>query len=397
MATNDTSAVLFKFGTRAEYDSIKDSAQENALYFLTDTGELLRGQKNLAQANHYEVERTAGETDSAAIARAVGNAPLIKNDICIIKTLISVGKYSFIAYVYDGEKWCAMDGNYNAENVYFDQDLIFTKEIGYVTLSNGSATVPATGKNVKELFEYMFSQEQNPTVTKPSFTLSAPQNKAYEVGESVTPTYTLTFSPGSYSYGPNTDITATFSTTDSRNSTAQTTQTGSFSMLTVSDDTDYKITATATHNEGAIPYTNLQNWATSYRIPAGTITQTSAALTGYRAFFYGATTSTELSSAIIRALKNGGAPSAKTLPTYAASTISGATRVIVALPVSSGLSVKKVTMPSAWGTDVTSEFKKQTNTVSVEGAHGYEAVSYNVWVYQPESLDSSETYDITIG
>lgn len=397
MANNDTSAVLFKFGTRADYESIKSSAQDNALYFLTDTGELLRGQKNLAQANHYEVTRTVGESDTAAIARAVGNGHLIKNDICVIKTLISTGKYSFTAYVYDGEKWCAMDGNYNAENVYFDQDLIFTKDIGYVTLTNGSATVPATGKNVKELFEYMFSKEQAPTVTQPTLTLSAPQNKGYEVGSKVTPTYSLSFNPGSYQYGPNTGITATYTVSDSDGNPTQGTESGSFAMITVEDDTNYVITAKAEHTQGAVPNTNLQNPSFVSQIAAGTLTATSDALTGYRAFFYGAATGNELSSAVIRALRNGGKPSMKKLSTYAANSISGATRVIVALPVASNLEVIKVTMPSAWGTDVTSEFKKQSKTVNVEGVGGYEAASYNVWVYEPQSLDSSETYDITIG
>lgn len=54
MATN--SPVLFKFGTRAEYNALTTKA-DNALYFLTDTGELLRGERNLAQANFYEGER----------------------------------------------------------------------------------------------------------------------------------------------------------------------------------------------------------------------------------------------------------------------------------------------------------------------------------------------------
>ena len=290
-----------------------------------------------------------------------------------------------------------MDGNYNAENVYFDQDLIFTKDIGYVTLTNGSATVPATGKNVKELFEYMFSKEQAPTVTQPTFTLSAPQNKGYEVGSKVTPTYSLSFNPGSYQYGPNTGITATYTVSDSDGNPTQGTESGSFAMITVEDDTNSVITAKAEHTQGAVPNTNLQNPSFVSQIAAGTLTATSDALTGYRAFFYGAATGTELSSAVIRALRNGGKPSMKKLSTYAANSISGATRVIVALPVASNLEVIKVTMPSAWGTDVTSEFKKQPKTVNVEGVGGYEAASYNVWVYEPQSLDSSETYDITIG
>ena len=93
------------------------------LYFLTDTGELLRGARNLGQANHYEGIRQAGETDAQVITRVVQDHHLIKNDIFVVKTLIAEDKYSFTAYTYDGTNWCAMDGNYNAENIYFDKKL----------------------------------------------------------------------------------------------------------------------------------------------------------------------------------------------------------------------------------------------------------------------------------
>jgi hypothetical protein len=47
-------------------------------------------------------------------------------------------------------KWCAMDGNYNADNVYFDDDLIFTESVGTVVIpESGSTKVAAAGKNIK--------------------------------------------------------------------------------------------------------------------------------------------------------------------------------------------------------------------------------------------------------
>nr|DAP41131.1 MAG TPA: hypothetical protein [Caudoviricetes sp.] len=58
-----------------------------------------------------------------------------------------------------------MDGNYNAENVYFDEDLMTTSAIGNITLSNGQATIPAVGKNLKEVFQTIFVKESNPTIT----------------------------------------------------------------------------------------------------------------------------------------------------------------------------------------------------------------------------------------
>lgn len=395
MATK--SPVLFKFGTRADYDGLSKK-QDNALYFLTDTGELLRGDVNLAQANYYEVVLAELETHAAAITRITSGKNLIKNDVCIVKELIAGDNYTHTAYVYNGEAWKAMDGNYNAENVYFDQDLIFTKEVGYIKPdSTGSATVAATGKNMKQLLEMMFSKETSPTVTQPSLTLSAPQNKSYEVGTQVTPSYSLTFNKGSYSYGPDTGITATYSVTDSDDSEPQTASSGVFAALTVGDDTAYTITAKASYTEGAIPKTNLGNDAENKKISAGEITKTSAALTGYRAFFYGATASDALTSAIIRKLKNGGKPSKQTLGEYAASTVSGAKKVIVAIPATSTLSITSVLLTSAMNADITDQFVKQVDPVSVEGANGYEGADYNVWIYQPAALDASETYSITLG
>ena len=61
----------------------------------------------------------------------------LKGDVGVVKHLISTGKYSLTAYHYSGTAWEAMDGNYNAENVFFDEDLITTSAIGNITLING--------------------------------------------------------------------------------------------------------------------------------------------------------------------------------------------------------------------------------------------------------------------
>jgi hypothetical protein len=43
-----------------------------------------------------------------------------------------------------------MDGNYNADNVYFDDDFIFTESVGTVVIpESGSTKVAAAGKNIK--------------------------------------------------------------------------------------------------------------------------------------------------------------------------------------------------------------------------------------------------------
>jgi hypothetical protein len=59
-----------------------------------------------------------------------------------------------------------MDGNYNAENVYFKNDFIFTEPVGTVNIpESGSTTVAAAGKNIKEFLSSLFAQEENPMIS----------------------------------------------------------------------------------------------------------------------------------------------------------------------------------------------------------------------------------------
>lgn len=100
-----------------------------------------------------------------------------------------------------------------------------------------------------------------------------------------------------------------------------------------------------------------------------------------------------LNSANIRALTNSKATGTGNLSTFGAG--SGAKKVVVAVP--SDRKITKVIMPSALNADVTALFVKQSATVQVEGANGYATAAYNVYVYQPASIDAGETYTVTIG
>lgn len=388
--------VLFKYGTRADYDALKGNVKDNALYFLTDTGELLRGARNLGQANHYEGIRQAGETDAQVIARVVENASLIKNDIFVVKTLIAEDKYSFTAYTYDGTNWCAMDGNYNAENIYFDKNFTVTEAIGTIKdLPNGQATLEAAGKNLKEVLAALFAKEQNPTITQPSVAITANKMKAYEVGTKVTPDYTATFNSGKYQYGPATGVAVTAWSVADTDSHELTTATGAFPELTVGDNTNYKITATATYGDGVAPKTNLGNEYAAGKIQAGSKSKDSAAITGYRSFFYGVVKTDTLDSAVIRGLTNGGAyNSAKTLTV----TVNGADGVgiVVAVPAdSTRAGVKEVLLTTSMNADITADYAVST-AVDVEGANGYTAKSYKIYFYKPAKLTSGQSHKITL-
>ena len=354
-----------------------------------------------ATAMHYEGIRIGNESDMDVIARVLADAtePTHKDDIFVIKTLIADSKYSHTAYVYNGTAWIAMDGNYNADNVYFSEDMLVTKEIGYITLTNGQGTIPSRGKNLSEVFEAMFVKEQNPTITQPSVNITFSQARAYEVGTVVSPSYTATFNAGNYTYGPATGVTVTsWEVRDTDGNTA-TTASGSFDDITVTDSTNYKITAKANHTEGAIPFTNKKNEYAAGQIAAGSKSKASGAVTGYRSFFYGVldTSSADapLTSTIVRGLTNGGAyNSSKTFTLNGSAT---AKRIVIAIPASSTRSgLKEVILTSAMNTPVTDSYIKTANAVQVEGANSYTAVDYDIYVYEPATIDAGEVHKITL-
>lgn len=67
------------------------------------------------------------------------------------------------AYFYDGTKWCAMDGNYNAKNVYFDGDFTYTNAIGAIGApEGGSGKLAASGMSVEEFMASILAKEANP-------------------------------------------------------------------------------------------------------------------------------------------------------------------------------------------------------------------------------------------
>lgn len=388
--------VLFKYGTRADYDALKGNVKDNALYFLTDTGELLRGARNLGQANHYEGIRQEGETDAQVITRVVGSLNLIKNDIFVVKTLIAEEKYSFTAYTYDGTNWCAMDGNYNAENIYFDKDFVVTEAIGTIKdLPNGQATLAANGKNLKEVLAALFAKEQNPTITQPSVAITAAKMKAYEVGTKVTPDYTATFNGGKYQYGPATGVSTTAWSVVDTDSHELTTATGIFPELTVGDNTNYKITATATYGDGVMPKTNLGNEYAAGQIKTGSKSKDSAAITGYRSFFYGVVKTDTLDSSVIRGLTNGGAYNASKTLTVAVNSADGV-GIVVAVPAdSTRAGIKEVLLTTSMNADITADYTVST-PVDVEGANGYTAKSYKIYFYKPAKLTSGQSHKITL-
>lgn len=355
-------------------------------------------------AAHYEVETQEGEDDLAALARIVGGATLNKDDIGIVKHPIAGDAMSYTAYVYNGSAWSAMDGNYNASNVYFATDLTATAPVGVVEIpASGSTTIAAAGKSLKDVLASILAKRVAPKATAPTASINFTNaTKSLEVGTTVTPTYAATFNPGSYTYGPATGIeVSAWSISDG--TTTLTTASGSFPELTIGDQAGspatVSLTATATHTQGAVPVDNLGDEVPGVQIAAGSVSATtSTKLTCYRNFFYGSlTTSTAeapLTSDLIRGLTKGGAyAGAKTLTVNAGA--QGAKRVVVAYPKSTARAgLKEVLLTSSMNADITDAYVAQE--VNVEGANGYAAIPYTVYVYEPAELGSDEVHQIKL-
>ncbi len=344
-------------------------------------------------AQNFDVAPNEGEEDVTAITRVTGSAELHTGDTAIVKRVISGDKVSYTAYVYDGA-WKAMDGNYRADNVYFDDDLTYTVAIGTLSKPSGSAKFAAKGRSVEQVLSGLMAQEANPSKSNPAVSFSSTGGLGtFEIGTKKNLTYTVALSAGGYTYGPATDITAqTWEVSCTGVADKKSTATGTFENV-VAEATAKKITAKATYNDGAIPVTNLGNQYPAGQIKTGSASKDSGNLVGVRHMFYGPmTTDATLDSATIRALKHE-AVAKKTIATFGAG--SGAKKVVIACPA--GYNVTKVLMPSAMNADATASFVKHAGTVNVEGAEGYTAVAYSVWVYQPASIDSTETYAVTIG
>lgn len=344
--------------------------------------------------NFTEVTPNKGESDAQALARMITNPK--KGDMAVVVRTFVEGKRSYTAYIHTGTAWSAMDGNYSADNVYFDKDLKLTEAFGhYEPDASGSVQVPSTGKSVYSLIEDAFSKSKNPTITQPSASVTITANSGtFEIGTKKNLTYSASLNTGAYSYGPTpTGVSATTYTATCDGKTL-TGATGTFDNI-VADGTK-KISISIAHSAGSIPKTNKGADYAEGQIKASTKTATSSqALVGVRYMFWGPMTdaSAELNSANIRALAHKEESKAKTLGEFGPG--DKAVKVVVAVPA--GRKITKVLLTSSMNADITSSFAKQTSTVSVEGAEGYAGTAYDVYVYQPASIDEGERYAITIG
>lgn len=385
-----------------------------------------------------EVTVAKGANHKAAIAEAVADTTVNKGDIAIVKEAVIAAdneklvagtieqKYQYTSYVYgetaSGDDWKAMDGNYSADNVYFDEDFTFTTKVGTVqTLTNGSAKVDAAGKSVKQFFSGLFAKETAggadtsatnkgqpyASVTLKNNGTNITSDTSYEVGTQVVPSYVARFEDGKYTYGPEpTGITVTGWTVTSTNGGSYTTSSGNDITFTVGESTSYSITATAAHTAGAYAKSNIGNVGT-YQFTAGNKSATSKKITGYRAQFYGAQiTPIDLTSDKIRGLNSckpgntttppNGALAGKSQNGFSITIPDKCTQVVIALY---GKSLKNVFDSGAYGTDIVGSFVEVSanSAIAIAGANNYSSANYKVYVYAPDAALGANTYYAVIG
>ena len=349
----------------------------------------------------YKYTRTdASQSDADAISAALGENTAVQGDIVVITTTVEGSTYEQSAFMYDGTQWAAMTGKVDADKVILQNDITMAgnyTQVGNLTKEQTkTATFATKGKSVAEALTEILSKRLQPTIkSNPAVTLTFGQEKAYEVGTTVSPTYSASLSAGSYTYGPATGITATsWEISDTAGNTADT-DSGSFEDVIVTDNTNYQITAKANYGAGTVAVDNLGDTSKpEVKIAAGSATKTSGAITGYRNTFYGTVTEkAEVTSTIIRGLTK----SNKALANGNSFTVNipvGAKRVIFAYPATLR-DVSSVKDVNGLNAEIKSAFTKTTLTVAGAGADA--GIEYKVYTTDfADPVEKANSYTVQI-
>lgn len=299
----------------------------------------------------------------------------------------------------------SIEGNGNievasdADNVIFTSDLVITADVGVHTIdASGSKTLPTTGKSIKQVMDLLFSEEKNPIIVQPSVNLTSTSMGSKEVGTILTPDYSATLNPGSYQFGPETNVTVSSWNITNTIGENKSESSGNFNQLQITDDTNYSITAVVQHTQGSIPLTNLGNEYSQGQIQEGSKSKTLGTITGHRKTFYGTVESKEtlIDSSLIRELVGKSSNALANGSKFDITIPIGAIRIIIAYP-STLRDLTQVLDVNGFNAPIQSEFLKNKITVQVEGANAYEAIEYKVFYMDyASSNDTVNTYKVTI-
>lgn len=298
--------------------------------------------------------------------------------------------------------------DYISENTKVKDEITVTENVGGYSAGE---TVAADTK-VLDVLKKMLCKEKQPTITSPTMTLS--MTKPYiarangtaevEIGTVLTPQITaIAQSLGKYEFGPDptgAEVTEyTFYMPDPTDSTKTSWDQASYEtnnpkqVHTMNShtigDKKWVITVYMNYSDGNDALTNLGNVATK-KLTAGRV-QGNLYIKGIRNAFYGSlvTPLAELNSANIRSLN---AASSNGLTTLVVPVTAGSKQVIIAVPAEK--TVTSIVDTGLANSEVIDTFTK--STVSVEGANGYTAVDYNVYIYNSSTALGTNTYNVIL-
>lgn len=255
----------------------------------------------------------------------------------------------------------------------------------------------SAGTSIETVIKKMLAKQVPPTYTAPTVSLSNNGGSAagnYEIGTRITPKLKAIFTQNDGGNLTSISITPNVATGN------VSPLIGAVDTFILEDSVQYR--ASASYEAGAIKNDNLGEPYPTGQITAGTKYSNYLTFTPYRqGYFWGVldTSSADvpLTSTIIRNYnKKNGAYSSGSISNIKANSVTNRKRIFIACPATN-TGVTKVIMPSAMNADCTADFIKQNNTVMVEGANGYSAIAYNVWVYEPAMISDDQTFTVTLG
>ena len=370
----------------------------------------------------YQVDATLTDTDADKLETIDS---FKAGDIAIITKKNEGTTYSITSYIAtNSSTWVPMCGKITADNCVFTKDIIAAgnyTQVGNITKgATATKNLGIVGKSVHDVLTEIFSQEQQPAITaQPSvsgFNLSGAG--AVEAGTSVNPATlsAATLSAGSYTaYSGQvaTGVTATSYVVKRITNSATTEVTnGSGAFTGYSDNnsnngfiigdqgeenvvSSLKYRVEITHGAGATALTNLGNPSDPpVAIAAGTKTKDTNTYTPYRCYFYKVSSDSSdvgatLNSAYIRGFAN--KANANSLNSLNLNIPEGTKRVVIAVPSTKTLT--KVIDVAGMGLDIVGSFA--SSVVQVEGANGYTAINYNVYVFENANGVSASTFQCT--
>ena len=342
----------------------------------------------------------------------------VQGDIAVIDTKIDGEFTDKTAYMWDGGRWVALNGNVDADKVILTSNITMAgdyTQVGNLTKTKtGTATFETKGLSVADALGQIFSKKLQPSITaNPSVgTVTISQSGAVEAGttvESITVT-AATFSAGSYTYGPATGVTVSNWATTRKSNKADVamsdvgsgggvTDNGPF---TIGDQTgDYSelyYRVTATYGDGVLAKDNMGGDCTNgTQIKGGSTSKDSAKLTPFRKYFYGATVSrpADINSAYIRDSLTHSSEACSDGKTLTITVPEGATTVVIAYPANFR-DLTSVIDTGAMNDNIVGLFTPNKKTIKVEGANGYTGIDYKVYSYTPDVALGANTYNVTI-